>query len=94
MSYTPAQGGHAPGNVRDAFLAAINAFEKWREGPEPTVELEGGAVPISQVCGLLWNCTDQMPSGSWGRMDEPDGRTYAMGARVLKGPVAEKMNRR
>ncbi len=61
-SYRPARGGHAPGDLRDAFLEGIEAFAAWRPGqPEPSVEVREQAVPLSALCGLLWNCSDAMP---------------------------------
>jgi hypothetical protein len=93
------RNGHAPGHVRDTFLAAIEAFVAWKPGePEPTVEYEIGYVPhrisISRACGLVWNCTDIVPgstfdwlqehlSGALG--DEPAirRRTYAACARAM-----------
>ena len=61
--YKPARGGHAPGDLRDAFSASLEAFDLWEDGePEPTVELRDKQVRISEVCGLLWNCSDTMPS--------------------------------
>jgi hypothetical protein len=61
--YSPARGGHAPGDVRDAFFAAVEAYDAWEiSEPEPTVELRGQRVPISQMCGLLWNCTEPEPT--------------------------------
>jgi hypothetical protein len=55
--------GHAPGHVRDAAEEAFFAWLDW-DGtlPEPTVEFqihyEPHQIPISQACGLVWNCTD------------------------------------
>jgi len=63
-------GGHAPGHVRDAFLAAIEAFYHWDDGePEPTVPFEINyepvEIPISKACGLVWNCTDILPGSDF-----------------------------
>ena len=89
--YNPARGGHAPGDVRDAFLEAIEAFENWEDGDdEPTVEVRGSDLPISQACGLLWNCTDILPGGAVTSLRDLDGddafkrSTYAGGARFLR----------
>ena len=57
------RNGHAPGHVRET---ARDAFETWVDwngtSPEPTVECENGyvprSIPISKICGLVWNCTD------------------------------------
>jgi hypothetical protein len=83
--------GHAPGHVRDAFLAAIEAYLEWQPGtPEPMVEYEVNyrprLIPISQLCGLLWNCTDQLPNDAADSLcDLPtQPHTYAAAARAMK----------
>jgi hypothetical protein len=63
------KGGHAPGHIREAFCDAGDAFVEWvdsgRSGPEPTVTVEIHYEPhemtLSRACGLLWNCSDQLP---------------------------------
>jgi hypothetical protein len=61
--YNPARGGHAPGDLRDAFGEAVDAFTAWSDGePEPTVEFRESNVTITALCGYLWNCRDIMPS--------------------------------
>jgi hypothetical protein len=91
-NYRIGMGGHAPGHVRDAFLSAIEAYADWNGiGPEPTVEFEvhykPRPIPISKVCGLVWNCTDILPGGAWdeliGNDVLPGQRTYASAARAL-----------
>jgi hypothetical protein len=93
--YSPARGGHAPGDLRDAFLEAAQAyFDKKPGEPEPTVELREQRVPISKVFGLLWNCTDQMPGCEADQIaEEAEYRratfcgTYGSAARVLLGAM-------
>jgi hypothetical protein len=80
--YKPHLGGHAPGDLRDAFHVAVDAVGEWEAGPEPKVELRDKQVPVSRVFGLLWNCSDTLPG------DERPG-SYAAGARLLKALVAE-----
>lgn len=87
--YRPAQGGHAPSDVRDSFQEAVEAISTWPPGsPEPWVELRAEQVPAAYVCGLLWNCTDQMPGDLVRSVVSlaPDcrGSTYACAARSLK----------
>ncbi len=94
--YSPSRGGHAPGDLREAFAAAVDAFEAWGGGdPGPTVEVRGGRLTVSAICGLLWNCSDAMPSTisqqlndltKWPR-DGLRGNTYAAGARLLKSLI-------
>lgn len=96
--YKPAIGGHAPGDLRDAFGEAVDAYEQWEDGaPEPTVELREQPVPISTVCGLLWNCADQLPGLLANQLrdlyrwpdEPPPSNTYGAAARRLKAMIAE-----
>lgn len=96
--YRPARGGHAPGDVRDVFLEATELLRKYRAGtPVPTVELREREIPLSSLCGLLWNCTDIMPGyacdevGSFMEMNGWEyekclgrGATYAQAARAIR----------
>ena len=89
--------GHAPGPVRDTFLAAAEAFVGWEAGePEPTVEHEVAyqpqEIPISRACDLLWNCTDVIPGDVFRELQGHGlviGRqTYAACARAMKASIA------
>jgi death on curing protein len=92
--YSASRGGHAPGDLRDVFGNALEAFQMWEYGkPEPTVDLREQTVPISRVCGLLWNCSDILPGPLWSMMsdiddDLPQRRTYGAAARWLKDHIA------
>lgn len=79
--FNPARGGHAPGHLRDAFLEAVEA-----DGDNPYVDVGYDDVPMSllQLCGLLWNCTDILPSDACAMLDLAQGSTYAMAARALR----------
>ena len=93
-SYLPSRGGHAPGDVRDAFLEALDIYVNREVGAaEPMVELREQQVSLCQLCGLLWNCTDILPGFWWdtacglaeaNRRDWPRSRTYGATARWLK----------
>jgi len=93
------RNGHAPGHVRDTACNAFEAWLAWDGGPEPAVEYEIGYVPrlipISRALGLVWNCTDIVPS-SWfdlvqdtaqSRLRSPEpvikSRTYGACARAV-----------
>ena len=68
--YNPARGGHAPSDLRDAFLKTVEAVFDWSTGePEPTVEVREREMPVSAVCGHLWNCRDVLPSGTMDGVD-------------------------
>ncbi len=96
--YQPSLGGHAPGDVRDAFLEAVDAFLEWDEvGDEPTIDVRGKDLTISAVCGLVWNCSDCLPGGTREALYAFAGNdqritSYAIGARLLKDVVAKTKN--
>jgi hypothetical protein len=82
--------GHAAGHVRDTFDEAVEAFIHWKPGtPEPLVDFEvnyeAQAIPISQVCRMLWNSTDILPGGLFDRLSDLDmkRRTYGACARAM-----------
>jgi hypothetical protein len=94
-------GGHAPGHIRDAILAAIEALYNWRpEAPEPTVELEVNYTPrpitLCKACGLVWNCTDILPSFDFDILQDAlskygvsmKSRTYAAAGRAMHAAMA------
>ena len=88
-NFNPSRGGHAPGDLRDAFLAGTDALQSWNAGdPEPCVELRDQVVPVSTVAGLLWSCTDILPGRVLSELQdmglEPRRQTYAAAAREVK----------
>lgn len=87
--YTPSRGGHAPGHLRD-WLYQYIADEVDPDDP-PRVTLE-------RLTGLLWNCTDYMPSGVRSAMaelvvavgfDEQEFGSVAQAARWLRANLAK-----
>jgi hypothetical protein len=99
-NYQSGNGGHSPGHVRDTFLSAIEAYLAWEPGePEPMVDFEvrhkARPIPISQACGMVWNCSDILSSGAVDSLDgcglELSRRTYAAAARALL-PVIKESN--
>jgi hypothetical protein len=90
-AFQPAKGGHAPGDVREAFCEAVDAFEERQNGaPEPTVELREQQLPISAIFGLLWNCSDILPGTLWSQLEDvaghddlPKRRTYGAGRTLV-----------
>lgn len=100
--YSPARGGHAPGDLREAFAAAIELFAEWEAGPEPVVEIREQVIPISALCGMLWSCNDILPSIFWSRLamlpawdaaarngTQPQRQTYAAVARWLRQQIVD-----
>jgi hypothetical protein len=103
-------GGHAPGHIRQVFIDAIEAYRDWEPGtPEPTVSydvrspaqhpqeffhIETREIPISQACGLVWNCADILPNSNFDTLFRhcgvepiPERQTYASAARALKAAI-------
>jgi hypothetical protein len=86
--------GHLPGHIRDAFLAAVEAFEEWEpHSPPPRVPYQvryrDRTISIAEACGLVWQCTDILPGDVVRQLDdcglELNGKTtYAAAARELK----------
>ena len=81
--FNPARGGHAPGHLRDWFTELVK--DEYDNSDPPPLSLH-------RLCGLLWNCTDVMPSDlrdevrsqydNWELCSEPV--TYAQGARMIR----------
>jgi hypothetical protein len=92
-SYKPARGGHAPGDVRDAFLSWLaDYYDAADNAPTPMAELREQEIEPAKLLGLLWNCTDQMPGIYVGMVedilgDQPIRGTYASAVRALKETV-------
>jgi hypothetical protein len=91
--YNPARGGHAPGDVRDSFLAWLEAYYHAKgTDPVPTAELREQEIKPAKLFGLLWNCTDVLPRVYATMMEELVDKqvgSYAHAARALK-PIVVK----
>jgi hypothetical protein len=90
----PMSYGHAPGHVCDTFAAAVEAFQRWDgSGREPTVEFEVNNEPrritISQACGLVWGCTDVVPTWIADTL-HPRTASYAGAARAMRRSIVEQ----
>lgn len=94
----PVTGGHAPGHLRDLFLAGLSGHDgPWPNGLAGADILD--AVPAERrdwwrqasvnerarwLTGQLWDCTDTLPAGDCESLDLPRGSTYAQAARSLR----------
>jgi hypothetical protein len=95
------QHGHAPGDITETFLEAIDAYAAWFQGGKgtlPTVARETKYVPhqigLTEACGLVWNCTDILPGAAFATIAEDlalpvHSRTYAAAARALLADLKE-----
>lgn len=96
--------GHAPGYVRDTALAA---HEPWLLGTETIPSLlsryesdyQPHEISISPACGLVFNCTDIVPSTWFDALEEESlsddepaikRRTYAACARHILEDIKMK----
>ena len=99
----PLHDGHAPFFLHMAFHDALDAFEDWAPGdPEPVVELETSAVPVSAVFGRMRTCTDLLPqrtidavrtvvSGAEVPALPQDGVSYAAAAMVMRALCVDRL---
>ena len=95
-NYRSGNGGHAGAHVRDVFLSAIDAYLDWEPGePEPMVDFVARPIPISRACGIVWNCSDILPSGAVSTFDqrgiEINRRTYAAAARAMLAAIKDQV---
>jgi hypothetical protein len=76
-------GGHAGGHLRDPFCEWVETGEipAWAEH-------RGEPLTVDRLVGLLWNCSDIMPSWECGELNLRAGSTYAQGARVVQRRLA------
>lgn len=85
--YNPARGGHAPGHLRDAFHDCLFE-EEFMDGPE-SLDMEavwhnGSMRSWRWLLGMLWNCTDIMPSEMCEELGLEAGSNYAQGVRSVR----------
>ena len=78
LHFTPSRGGHAPDTLRVEFEELVCDAS----------DVAAQEERLERLCGLLWNCTDIMPSDLCQELDLPQGSTYAQGARHLKSAEA------
>jgi hypothetical protein len=80
----------------DLLDGAVDAYFTWEDGePEPTVFDGEDEFSISQICGMLWQCTNIMPNRLIQQFEEIEQHpaewkepvTYAAGARRLKAAI-------
>jgi hypothetical protein len=88
--------GHAAGHVRETAIDAFRAWIDWDDtSPEPTIDYEidyePHRIPISQACGLVWNCTDIVPGGIYDDLEDVgltlNSRTYGACAQAILGRI-------
>lgn len=58
--FNPLRGGHAPSQLRQAFLDALEQFFV-DNGDDISGDVEAGAVSLRKLAGLLYNCSDILP---------------------------------
>lgn len=79
--FQPQTGGHAPGDLRDAFLVGVERVAAGKAVDRPELE---------RLCGQLWNCTDVLPKAwrddvaGFTGADDRVAFSYASAARRVK----------
>jgi hypothetical protein len=93
--YNPGRGGHAPSHLRDALLEVIEDLPQWQPGMlEPIAAVQERAMPLSVLCGLLWNCPDILPGFEACELERVTGKrisTYASAARAIKAMLRRRL---
>jgi hypothetical protein len=97
------RNGHAGGHVRETACDAFQAWMDWDgKSPEPTVEYEVNylprLIPISEACGLVWNCTDIVPGDDFNRLQSDledcgqtvKSQTYGACAQAIMSDIKER----
>lgn len=95
--FNPGRGGHAPEQLRMAFVESIESSdaEPWytaldemlwfREGDQRERWLNMSPEQRGRwLIGQLWNCTDCLPGSICGDLDLPQGSSYATAVRKLR----------
>jgi transcriptional regulator with XRE-family HTH domain len=93
--YQPGRGGHAPGQLREAFLEWVEeSIQRETDSPLPsTVTINDEPRPVSWLFGQLWNCSDALPRHTYDDVNDIlnsentlpiDRQTYAAAVRALK----------
>lgn len=94
--YRPGRGGHAPGILRDCFLAYLDRQWPDYESRHLNTPLEAMVVSdfvgpyvgkertLRWLLGQLWNCTDTLAAFDCDALGIPHGSTYAQAVRLLK----------
>jgi hypothetical protein len=100
--YNPARGGHAPGHLRDALLAALVENCDNSEDEPWWTKLDITFVSLSRqiqwetwnasdraiwLAGQLWNCRDILPGSACASAGLPQGSTYARLVRQLRSGI-------
>lgn len=93
LGYDRMRGGHAPHALRREFLDAIDIYSGLSEtDPLPVAQIQGREFSLSQLCGLLWNCTDYLPNVEIYGLEliGIEGcRTYSQAARAIRAELRE-----
>jgi hypothetical protein len=101
--YNASRGGHAPGHLRDALLAAFDGI--WDDLEEGTwwTHLDISFFSLRQqiqwetwspreraiwLTGQLWNCCDILPGTACLQASLPTGSTYAQLVRRARNEIA------
>jgi len=81
--FSPAQGGHAPGHLREALYNWIDAQNM--EGDVARLDDEE-SFEVAGLLGQLWNCSDTLPSHVRARLGDfgIEAGSVAVAVRAIK----------
>jgi hypothetical protein len=77
-------------DVHRTFEEVVEEWCGWKPGkPEPTVEFQKRAIPLSEACRMAWNCSDILPGHLFNQLRDDElpmrSSTYAAAARAMLG---------
>ncbi len=89
VPFSPFRQGHAPDDLRSAFLEALEDYYKQRGAAD-------AAALLNAACGPLWNCTDVLPGSDCDLVAaivgvERRGYSYAAAARQLRAFLNQRI---
>jgi hypothetical protein len=103
MTYQPKLGGHAPDDLREEFLTALDEYVNG--GPEDGDEVafyKENVAHLWHLAGQLWNCTDFTPATMTDAFEnlgylrngygvDHQAHTYSRAARLIRDHLEKHM---
>lgn len=96
--FNAARGGHAPGHLRNALIAALESSEHWCDylslsffdlAQQERWNRSSSVARANWVLGQLWNCDDYVPGSICRKTRFRRASTFARLARRLKSQLHE-----
>lgn len=87
MPFVNRDVGHAPNDLRTAFLNLVEAYYRSGGTTFPDQKVDDRWITAKALCGRLWNCIDVMPGDDVALLDLTGGATFARAARHLRAQM-------